>query len=233
MLTSKLLEDVRNGRIYYFSQPDFFSDVFSLFDRLFKESLGPDYKISAGFNGIDEVDFRIALSEVVTKLDRSKQLYDVVCRALRKGGVEGEYVLDITLDKSLRFYFNDRFHKNYGYSIHRDSWFDLAPDGVNIVFFLTDLPCQGNTRFFERFFSEEVEFDPKTRNVSRPEETLNPVTSYSCKSGDVLVFSGNHLHGGALVGVPRLSVEFRLSRTNIYGRPASGIFYRPLTDFDD
>jgi len=50
-----------------------------------------------------------------------------------------EYLLFLTLEKSLRICVPGVGKKNYGYFVHRDSWFDLAPDGVNINLYLSDV----------------------------------------------------------------------------------------------
>ena len=230
MLISEFLPNVRSGEIFHLQSPEIFQPMFQLFSNCFGKALKTDEPFKDVFDTLSWEQFDVSLNTVVSELDASKEHYKLFSNILFKNGVTDELVLIITLDKSIRLCLSNRGKKNYGYFIHRDSWFDLPPDGINFVFYLTAVPYNGNTVFFPEFFKTNMPYDKKTRRLI-DESSLTRTTSYNCRSGDVLVFAGDHLHGGALLDVSRFSVEFRLSQLPNYGRKNEGIYYRSIRDF--
>ena len=229
--TDSLLERVRTGEIVHLSAPRDFAPLFNLLTGKLEEQTGITEPFPRAFGDLSWEQLEPALGAVVKELDCTREHYRLLAQALLKNTVsEEEGLLHLTLDKSFRLCLTGRHKKNYGYFVHRDSWFDLAPDGVNIVLYLNDVPCHGNTLFYEDYFGVEVPYDPKTRRVL-DESGLSRVTSFHCKAGDALIFSGDQLHSGALCETNRFSVEFRLSRHWEYGRRDQGITYRGVRDF--
>jgi len=230
-LTDYGLARVRNGEILHLQQPRSLQPLIRTISGRIERALGSDSWLPDHFAEISEVQFAAALATAVEEFDSTRQHYRMLADSLIQHGVsDKEGLLDITLDKSVRVCLTGRKKKNYGYFAHRDSWFDLAPDGVNIVLYLTDVPCHGNTQFYPELFRVDIPHDPESRRVL-DDARLTRVTSFHCRAGDVLIFSGDHLHSGAPVEVDRFSVEFRLSRKWQYGRPDQGIVYRPLTEY--
>ncbi|HLJ53946.1 MAG TPA: hypothetical protein VKT77_02850 [Chthonomonadaceae bacterium] len=231
-ITNETIARVRAGEIVHLRAPRDFSPLYHLLTCNLEHEIECETPFPQAFHGLFwEEELQPALATLVAQLDASKDHYRLLAQTLIDGGVSAEEgLLDITLDKSLRLCLTGRHKKNYGYQIHRDSWFDLAPDGVNIVLYLTDVPAHGNTQFYTDTFGVDVPHDPTTRRVL-DDSDLRRVTAFHCRAGDVLVFSGDHLHSGALCETDRFSVEFRLSRCWEYGRPDQGIEYRGLSEF--
>lgn len=226
-----LLARVRSGEIVHMRAPAMFSPVFDALKRALESKLRAGGDLAWAFERLTWPDLEPALNHGIRDLDCTREHFRRMASVLMDAGsiAGAEGMLDITLDKSLRLCVGGH-KKNYGYFVHRDSWFDLAPDGVNVVLYLTDVPAHGNTQFYTDHFQTLTPYDPETRRLL-DESGLTRVTAYNCRAGDVMIFSGNHLHGGALCETNRLSVEFRLSRLWDFGRPDRGIVYRGLSDF--
>ncbi len=227
-----LLARVRAGEIVHMRSPAMFAGPFrTLTDRV-EQHMGISAPLSGSFDTLNRDRVEPSLGALVRDLDDSgEHLRQMAVALMSQGGIsEHEGMLQITLGKSMRFCLTESHKQNYGYFAHRDSWFDLSPDSVNIVLYLTDVPAHGNTQFYTDYFTQNAAYDPETRRL-RDESSLTRVTAFNCKAADVLIFSGDHLHSGALCETNRLSVEFRLSRRWEFGRPECGIVYRPLSDF--
>ena len=189
--------------------------------------------MTQAFEFIEKQKYCDSLGVISNELDSTNEHYKIMAKCLAHGGLSKEEAfLVITLDKSIRTSLTGRYKKNYGYLHHRDSWFDLAPDGVNIVVYLTDVPYEGNTIFFKKYYSSKINYDPETKTpIDVDINDLGEITTFDCNSGDVLIFAGDHFHSGPRMDVNRLSVEFRLSRFLHYGRPHQNIFYKELSYF--
>jgi hypothetical protein len=227
------IERARRGDIFHFRPPH----VFDPLGRLFAEKLTAitrvDEPFHAAFSRLDPARLDSTLAALVSDLDASGEHLREMARILKRGGCSAnEQLLSITLDKSYRLCLTKKMRRNYGYQAHRDEWFGLAPDGVNIILYMTDVPYTGNTIFFEEFFDVDLPWDHKERRLLDESMVNTRVTSFNCKAGDVLLFSGNHLHAGAFTETDRLSIEFRVSKLPGYGRPKENILYRPLMDFE-
>lgn len=226
-----MLARIRAGEIVHARNEPMFAPLFDLFNSRLQFSLGTSEPLSAAFSALTWDRLEPALDELVSELDDSREHFCRLATALSEGGIScAEGLLQITLDKSMRLCLTGRHKKNYGYFVHRDSWFDLSPDGINIVMYLTDVPAHGNTQFYTQYFDRDTPYHPQTRRLL-DESSLTRVTAYNCRAGDVLIFSGDHLHSGALCETDRLSIEFRLSRCWDFGRPDQGIVYRSLQDY--
>lgn len=227
------IERARRGDIFHFRPPHFFDSLVKLFTEKLTALTGVNEPFHTAFSGLDPARLDSTLAALVSDLDASGEHLREMARILRRGGCSpDEQLLSITLDKSYRLCLTKRMRRNYGYQTHRDEWFDLAPDGVNIILYMTDVPYTGNTIFFEEFFDTDLPWDREERRLLDDSVMNTRVTSFNCKAGDVLLFCGNHLHAGAFTETDRLSIEFRVSKLPGYGRPKENIVYRPLMDFE-
>ena len=226
-----ILARARQGEIVHLQGDHLLRPVVTVLTETLQAALGTTMSLDQAFPTLSWETYSAALQTMAAALDESQAHYLVFERAL--AAVRAcESVLQIRFDKSLRAGLADAGASNYGYPAHRDSWFDLAPDGVNIVLYLTAVPYYGNTAFYLDFFGRDVPYDSASR-VLLDSSALRRVTALTCQAGDCLVFSGEQLHSGAPVRVDRLSVEFRLSRMATGGRPDEGIIYRPFHETGD
>lgn len=224
---SATIAAARRGEIIHFQGNHPLRPIAELLCDVVQGHLGANTKRENLLADLTWPTFESALAATAETLDASKSHLERMSELLLAAGVRGENLLHITLAKSWRASLADRGRRNSGYPPHRDSWFSLAPDGVNIVLYLTSVPYYGNTPFYLDYFGKEVPYDSATRTPLPPCD-LARVTAFSCAPGDCLVFAGDQLHGGASVEVDRLSVEFRISRGLGFGRPEQGIVYQPV-----
>jgi len=228
---NELIGRARGGEIIQLTGTHLFTPVFELLTEGLDEITGGEGSFRRGFDSWRPEEFADYFGRFVQAMDDSGAHYREFARAVAGAGIDPrEFVLFITLDKSLRICVPGGGKKNYGYYIHRDSWFDLSPDGVNVVLYLTDVSYAGNTTFFPDFFGKAIDYDPPTRQLLQPLGSCRAL-AFNSRAGDCLVFAGDQLHGGALVESPRLSVEFRVSRMPEFGRPHQGIVYHRVADF--
>jgi len=228
MSLTSLLTTARTGEIHLLRGTHFFTPVLSLLQRELARVLSLT-AVATEWNSLSWEQAQAGLQALSQQWEKDPEHLALCARVLREAGVEGEFLLELPFAKSLRACLAGRGRSNYGYQVHRDSWFDLSPDGVNIVLYLTDVPYHGNTRFYRDFFNVDVAWD-RERRALLDEEPLRRVTAWECRAGDGLMFAGDQLHGGAFADVSRLSVEFRVSRLPDYGRPQQGIRYRAGDD---
>lgn len=226
MTLTSLLATARTGRIHMLRGVHAFTPVVAILQREFARALAID-DVAKEWDSLSWERASAGLQALSQRLERDPAHLAAFARVMLDAGVDGESLLEIPLAKSLRASLAGRGRSNYGYQVHRDSWFDLSPDGINIVLYMTDVPYHGNTRFYPEFFGIDLAWNRSQRSLL-DEEPLRMVTAWECRAGDCLLFSGDQLHGGALADVSRLSVEFRVSRTPSYGRPQQGIRYRSL-----
>lgn len=94
---------------------------------------------------------------------------------------------------------------------HRDSWYRLPPEGVNVWIPTTIVPGTG-VAFYPRFFGRPLRrsrynpdtFHPDVLDVDFEREApFGP----ACDEGECLIFSGDHLHAT----LPNLSASTRIS----------------------
>lgn len=228
---NELIARARSGEIMQLTGPHVFTPLVSLLTDVLDSITGGDGNFLRNFGSWSQEDFTSYLGQFVQAMDDSGAHYRAFARAAADENLDPrEYLLFLTLEKSLRICVPGVGKRNYGYFVHRDSWFDLAPDGVNINLYLSDVSHAGNTVFFPEYFGKDLEYDPETRHLSKPIGSSRTL-SFNCTAGDCLMFAGEQLHGGGIIEVPRLSVEFRVSRMPDFGRPQQGIDYRRLNDF--
>ena len=228
MSLTSLLTTARTGEIHLLRGAHVFTPVLSLLQRELARVLSIS-DVATGWDSLSWQQASAGLQTLSQHWESDPAPLALCARTLKHAGVAGEFLLEIPFAKSLRASLTGRGRSNYGYQVHRDSWFDLSPDGVNIVLYLTDVPYHGNTRFYRDFFNVELAWDRAQRTLL-DEEPLRSVSAWECRAGDCLVFAGDQLHGGAYADVSRLSVEFRVSRLPEYGRPEKGIRYRAIDD---
>jgi hypothetical protein len=228
-----LFSRVRAGEIIHLKSPNQFFPIYDFLEKKFSNVLKVNCSLTQAFDFIEKERYCEGLNFIFDELDSTREHYKVMAKCLSDNKLSKEEAfLIITLDKSLRTSLAGRYKKNYGYLHHKDSWFDLAPDGVNIVVYLTDVPYEGNTIFFKKFFSHELAYDPQTKNpVNVDLNDLGEITSFNCNAGDILIFAGDHFHSGPRMDLNRLSIEFRLSRFLHYGRPLQNIYYKEFSHF--
>ncbi len=226
MVLREALAAARRGEIRHLRAPHPLSPLHDLLGDAFRDALGVR-DLTAALPDLSWEKLDAALRDVSGALDASGAHLRRLGEVLVAEGIRDEQLLRITLYKSLRASLAGRGRLNYGYQAHRDSWFDLAPDGINVVLYLTDVPYHGNTRFFTDFYGKEVAYEPGTRRLL-DESALVRSMVFDCRAGDCLVFAGDQLHAGALADVSRLSIEFRLSKQGGHGRPDQDIVYQPL-----
>ena len=225
---------VRGGEIIHLTIPPQFNPIFNFLTLKFKKALNINGTLAQEFSSIDGAKYCSGVASVVAELDQTLEHYRIMAQCLALTGIANEEAfLRITLDKSLRTARSGQYKKNYGYLHHKDSWFDLSPDGVNIAIYLTDVPYEANTIFYKKYFQTPLTYDAATKKPVgfNTDNDLGEITTFDCKAGDVLIFAGDHLHSGPRFEIDRLSIEFRLSQLWGFGRPAQDIFYQPVSDF--
>lgn len=222
---------VRQGEIIRIEAGGQLYDLYRLLDGDISKRFGKS-SVSDAINEIDYSKFDHGFKDLCARFDNDKSHYCEFSKCLRASELNKENILIVPMEKSCRLSVANQGKKNVGYPVHRDSWFDLANDGVNFVVYLTDVPYYGNTIFYPELFGQEVLYDPDSRMLV-DDTSLSRAVSFNCKAGDVLIFSGEHVHGGAIMDVNRLSVEFRTSYTGVGGRPNEGIEYRPVEYFSN
>lgn len=230
----EIFRRVRGGEIIHLTAPFQFSPIFNFLSLKFKKALNIEGTLSHEFSTIDGAKYCNSVDSVVTELDQTLEHYRIMAQCLAVTGIANEEAfLRISLDKSLRTALLGQYKKNYGYLHHKDSWFDLSPDGVNIAIYLTDVPYEGNTIFYKKYFRSPMTYDASTKKPLgfSIDNDLGEITTFDCKAGDVLMFAGDHLHSGPRTEIDRLSIEFRLSKLWDFGRPAQNIFYQPVSEF--
>ena len=230
----EICKRVRNGEIIHLSNPLQFRPIFDFLTSKFEKSFNVQRTLSQDFQSLDGEIYCSGLIRVVDELDETLQHYSIMAQCLAKTGIsQDEAFLRITLEKSLRTALFGKYKKNYGYLHHRDSWFDLSPDGVNIVIYLTDVPYEGNTIFYKKYFQSPLQFNKEKKSPLdfTIDNGLGEITTYDCNAGDVLIFAGDHLHSGPRIEINRLSIEFRLSKLWNHGRPEQKIYYQAVNDF--
>ena len=229
----EICKRVRDGEIIHLSNSLQFRPIFNFFTSKFEKTLNLKLALSEDFQFIDGEVYSNTLNLIVNELDQSLEHYQVMAKCLAETGISSEEAfLRITLDKSLRTALFGKYKKNYGYLHHKDSWFDLSPDGVNIVIYLTNVPYEGNTIFYKKYYQSPLKFNNEKSPLDFSiDNDLGEITTYDCKAGDVLIFAGDQLHSGPRIEINRLSIEFRLSKLWNYGRPEQKIFYQAVSEF--
>lgn len=235
LMFSEYLERAREGEIIHLKSPKQFSPVFELFMNQMMDGTNSEASTLKSFTDFFKEtksdDFKSRLNGMVENLNNTRQHFNLFANIIKEEidpCLEG--ILDIDFAKSYRLFHSNSMKQNYGYYIHRDNWFDLDPKGVNVIFYMTDVPYYANTQFFVDHFRTDIKYEPSTRKILSP-VLLDKVTSYNCKERDVLIFCGAQLHAGSDLEVPRFTIEFRLSQSLDFGRKDKGILYKKVEQF--
>jgi len=243
---AEYLKRARDGEIIHLKSPKQFSPIFELFTKLLREDNNNYHNpnnndkqntnssttsFTEYFKETNFDDFKSRLYKMIEHLNQTKRHYELFANILKDEidcNLEG--FLDIDFEKSYRLFHSSSLRQNYGYYIHRDSWFDLDPKGVNFTIYMTDVPYYANTQFFVDYFGTDIKYELGTRKILSP-VLLDKVISYNCKERDVIIFCGDQLHGGAELEIPRFTIEFRLSQSLDFGRPDENILYKKIEQF--
>jgi ectoine hydroxylase-related dioxygenase (phytanoyl-CoA dioxygenase family) len=111
------------------------------------------------------------------------------------------------------------------YAVHRDTWYANPPCQVNWWLAVHDVKETESFAFYPKYFAVPIANDSSKLDLTRPwaedspppapdtieRPPLSEAVRFSLAKGEMLLFSGAHLHGGVPVtsGLIRFSMDFR------------------------
>ncbi len=205
--------------------------------------LGPKYK-TAQFE-MSEGEFLARVAKIKTKVLQDLRLLRMTARLLESLNFESRLtnIEGIRL-RAVGSGFHASSKALDGYALHRDTWYANSASQINWWIPLDDLKEDETFYFLPEYFScpvlnnsadfnydnwiEEVGFGKSMLHRSDvPSSSYPAVTEqletaskvgFACQAGDILLFSGAHLHGTCFnnSGRTRFSIDFRTVHVNDY-----------------
>src|SRR2546428_1553081 len=118
---NELIARARSGEIMQLTGPHVFTPVVNLLTEVLDRITGGDGNFLQDFGSWQQEDFTFYLARFVQAMDDSGAHYREFARAAADENLDPrEYLLFLTLEKSLRICVPGVGKRNYGYFVHRD-----------------------------------------------------------------------------------------------------------------
>ena len=210
------------------------ASIISFTDKFLREKIRSTFsvEVTGDISGIhrflSDAQRAELLQSVHDSLDEVSHIPSQICNLLKSLGVSDSVLLSHNVH--LRLVFPEEKGTG-GVPPHRDSWYALPAETVNIWIPCTTLKRNGVV-FYPEALDRRIRLGPKNpenHHHEIPELELASLTPYipSLQLGDCLMFCGNHLHGS----LPNNSDATRISWDYRIVDIRTSAFYMRLSEF--
>ena len=234
-----------NGDIHIYRNTNSLSQIINYSKKIIKKHFNGYENVQKAQEKINLKDYVEIIMKIKNDFTNSIETDEIIISMLKKLNLQNE---DIYFDKpKIRIVTYDKYLESgagYVFRPHRDSWYAGPKSQLNFWFPIYDIDLNSTFAIYPNYWNKPIlnsseNFDYEiwkkkfrfnadkhiktdTRNHPLPLEVVDKSNEYrvDCNSGDLIVFSGSHLHGT----IPnnsnktRFSIDFRILSKELYKR---------------
>jgi ectoine hydroxylase-related dioxygenase (phytanoyl-CoA dioxygenase family) len=241
---SNILENcITNGEIHIFRKNNSLDEIINYSKKIINKHFNGFQDVQKAQELINLKDYIEIIMKIKNDFTNSNETNEIITSMLKKLNLQNE---DIFFDKpKIRIStYNKYLESGVGYAFkpHRDSWYAGPKSQLNFWFPIFDIDLNSTFAIYPNYWKKPIlnsskDFDYEewkekfrftaqqhiktdSRNHPLPLEEVDTSEEFraDCASGDLVVFSGCHLHGTIpnTSSKTRFSIDFRILSKHLY-----------------
>jgi ectoine hydroxylase-related dioxygenase (phytanoyl-CoA dioxygenase family) len=241
---SNILENcITNGEIHIFRKNNSLDEIINYSKKIINKHFNGFQDVQKAQELINLKDYIEIIMKIKNDFTNSNETNEIITSMLKKLNLQNE---DIFFDKpKIRIStYNKYLESGVGYAFkpHRDSWYAGPKSQLNFWFPIFDIDLNSTFAIYPNYWKKPIlnsskDFDYEewkekfrftaqqhiktdSRNHPLPLEEVDKSEEFraDCASGDLVVFSGCHLHGTIpnTSSKTRFSIDFRILSKDLY-----------------